>query len=88
MTDDIWKRGEVASPCTKVCVIHPEAKICIGCYRTGAEISDWSHMQNDARLALMEQLPARAKLLTKRRGGRAKRQERERANSTQRPFGL
>ncbi len=73
MTDDIWKRNEIASPCTKVCMIHPKAKICIGCYRTGAEIAQWSGMAHEARLELMAQLPTRAKQLTKRRGGRAKR---------------
>ena len=76
MTDKIWKRDEIASPCTKVCVIHPKAKICIGCYRTGDEIAQWSQMENEARLELMALLPTRAKQLTKRRGGRAKRLER------------
>lgn len=70
MTDEIWKRAEVDSPCVKICVIHPEAKICVGCYRTISEISAWSRMGNDERRALVAELPARGSTLTKRRGGR------------------
>ena len=69
--DEVWKRNEPDSPCIKVCVIHPEAKICIGCHRTGAEIAAWRNMAREDRLALMEELPARAdQLKPKRRGGR------------------
>jgi predicted Fe-S protein YdhL (DUF1289 family) len=70
MTDEIWKRAEIESPCVKICVVHPEAKICIGCYRTIAEIGGWSRMSADERRLLMAELPARAKAMTKRRGGR------------------
>lgn len=59
MTDDVWRRDEVESPCNKVCVIHPGAKICVGCFRTGAEIAGWSRMTPEERRALMEALPAR-----------------------------
>jgi uncharacterized protein len=38
MSDEIWMRAEIESPCVKVCVIHPEARICAGCYRTIEEI--------------------------------------------------
>ena len=69
--DEVWKRNEPDSPCIKVCVIHPEAKICMGCHRTGAEIAAWRNMAREDRLALMEELPARAdQLKPKRRGGR------------------
>ncbi len=70
MTDEIWKRAEIESPCVKICVVHPEAKLCIGCYRTIAEIGGWSRMSADERRLLMAELPARAKTMTKRRGGR------------------
>jgi predicted Fe-S protein YdhL (DUF1289 family) len=70
MTDEIWKRAEIESPCVKICVVHPEAKICIGCYRTIAEIGGWSRMSADERRLLMAELPARAKTMVKRRGGR------------------
>jgi predicted Fe-S protein YdhL (DUF1289 family) len=44
MTGEIWKRDEIASPCVKTCVVHPEARICIGCLRTIDEITAWSRM--------------------------------------------
>jgi len=73
MSDDIWKRAEAESPCVKICVIHPEARLCTGCYRSLEEIGGWSTMSPDARRAVMETLPERASTLTKRRGGRAAR---------------
>jgi len=74
MTDEIWKRDEVESPCVKTCVVHPEARLCIGCLRSIDEITAWSRMSPDARRAVMAELPGRAGRLTKRRGGRAARQ--------------
>jgi uncharacterized protein len=69
--DDVWKRQEVQSPCVKLCVVHPEARICVGCYRSIDEISAWSRLSDEARSAVLADLPARAKTLTRRRGGRA-----------------
>ena len=40
MSDDVWKRNEIESPCVKVCVLQPETRICFGCYRTGDEIDE------------------------------------------------
>ncbi|MBF9029943.1 DUF1289 domain-containing protein [Rhodobacterales bacterium HKCCE3408] len=73
MMDEIWRRDEIASPCVKLCVIHPQAKICAGCYRTIDEISHWSRMTPEARSEIMAALPGRAGLLKQRRGGRAAR---------------
>lgn len=73
MTDEIWKRDEVESPCIKLCVIHPETRLCTGCYRSIDEITAWSKMSPPVRRMVMEELPSRAGLLTKRRGGRAAR---------------
>lgn len=74
--DDIWQRQEVESPCVKICVVHPEARICTGCYRTIDEISTWSRMSVEERREVMAELPERAGQLTKRRGGRAARLKR------------
>jgi uncharacterized protein len=71
--DEIWARDEVESPCVKLCVVHPEARICIGCYRSIDEITIWSRLTHEARAELMAELPNRASQLTKRRGGRAAR---------------
>ncbi len=73
MTTPLWKRDEIASPCVQICVLHPEERICIGCYRTGDEIAHWSKMTPDERSAIMAALPDRAPRLRKRRGGRAAR---------------
>ena len=73
MSDDIWKRDEVQSPCVNICVIHPAERICTGCLRSIEEITIWSKLSNEARQAVMEDLPSRAPLLKKRRGGRANR---------------
>ena len=76
MKDGLWKRDEIQSPCVKLCVVHPEARICVGCYRTIEEISAWSRLTHEARAAIMAELPGRAPSLTKRRGGRTARLER------------
>lgn len=69
--DEVWKREKGESPCVKVCVMHPRAQLCIGCYRSNAEIAAWARMDRKERLAVMAELPARAGLLKgKRRGGR------------------
>ena len=69
MTDDIWHRDEVQSPCINICVIHPDARICTGCLRSIDEITAWSKLSNDERRDIMDALPARKSELTKRRGG-------------------
>lgn len=71
--DEIWKRDEVQSPCVNICVVHPEARICTGCLRSIDEITMWSRLTNEDRAEIMADLPERAPLLTKRRGGRAAR---------------
>jgi len=76
MSDDIWRRDEIASPCTKVCMIHPEARICVGCHRTADEIAGWVRMGAEARAAVMAELPGRAELLAGRKGGARRRRAR------------
>lgn len=76
MTDEVWKRDEIQSPCIKICVVHPQARICTGCYRSIDEIRDWSGMSNEERAKIMDALPDRASKLTKRRGGRSARLKR------------
>lgn len=73
MKDEIWKRDEIESPCVKICVIHPESRLCTGCLRSIDEITRWSRMSYDERREIMTALPGRAGQLTRRRGGRAAR---------------
>ncbi len=70
MTEEVWSRDEVQSPCIKLCTIHPAERICVGCYRSIDEISAWSRLSPEARLTIMADLPSRAPRLAKRRGGR------------------
>ena len=72
----VWSRDEVQSPCTRVCVVHPEARLCTGCLRSIDEITRWSRMTNQERAEITEALPARAGQLRKRRGGREPRLKR------------
>lgn len=73
MSDDIWKRAELESPCIKICVIHPESRLCTGCLRSIDEIGAWSAMSPQVRREIMDALPSRAGAMNKRRGGRAAR---------------
>ena len=74
--DEIWARDEVESPCVRICVIHPAARLCTGCLRSIDEISAWSRMTPEARREIMAELPGRAGQVLKRRGGRAARLKR------------
>lgn len=71
--DEVWQRTEPQSPCKKVCVIHPESGLCIGCLRTRDEIAAWPRMTPEERRTRMDELPAREGQIARRRGGRAAR---------------
>ena len=73
MSDPVWKRDEIESPCVKICVVHPVERICVGCLRSVEEIAGWSRMTPEERRAVMADLPSRAPRLRQRRGGRAAR---------------
>jgi predicted Fe-S protein YdhL (DUF1289 family) len=73
MSDEIWSRNEIESPCVKICVVHPASRLCTGCLRSIDEIGAWSRMTPEVRRAIMAELPTRAGAVTKRRGGRAAR---------------
>ena len=59
MMDEVWKREEVESPCVKLCIIHTKSGLCMGCYRSGLEISKWSIMTAAERQHIMQELPGR-----------------------------
>lgn len=73
MNDTVWKRDEIESPCVRICVVHPDARLCTGCLRSIDEIARWSRMSSIERREIMNELPSRAGQLRKRRGGRAAR---------------
>jgi len=43
----------VLSPCTGVCQLDDDG-LCGGCLRTGNEIAQWSRMNDDERLRIMD----------------------------------
>ena len=47
------------TPCINVCKIAPDTFTCIGCFRTLQEISDWSHLTDEQRQAIMDNLKER-----------------------------
>lgn len=79
MSEEVWRRAEIESPCVKICVVHPEARICVGCHRTVDEIARWTSMSPAERRAIIEALPGRRAALTRRAGGRAGRLRRREA---------
>ncbi len=66
-SDEVWKRDEVDSPCVKVCVIHSESGLCMGCFRTTGEIAEWPTMEPETRKTLMTELPERERFIVTRR---------------------
>ena len=76
MNDEVWRRDEVDSPCVKICLLHPDSRLCIGCWRSVAEIACWTRMTDAERQAVMADLPSR-RPEQRRRGGRAGRLERD-----------
>ena len=76
MNDQVWTRDEIESPCIKICVVHPQARICTGCLRSIDEIGTWSQMSAEDRRRIMAELPGRKGLIATRRGGRAARAKR------------
>ncbi len=76
MSDELWTRNEIESPCIKICVIQPKSRLCTGCLRSIDEITRWSKMAPEERRKVMAELPTRQGQLTRRRGGRAGRLDR------------
>lgn len=72
-SDKVWQRDEVESPCVKVCMIHPETRLCIGCNRSIDEIAQWSRLSVERRHEIMAELPNRQAAPKRRSGGRAAR---------------
>ena len=74
--DGVWRRDEVQSPCVKLCVIHPEERLCVGCLRSIDEIATWSRLTPQERMDILADLQNRAPRMARRRGGRMGRLDR------------
>ncbi len=57
MNQDI-KTNEVASPCVSICALDDE-DVCVGCHRTGAEITAWGAMTTMQKQAVMKKVRER-----------------------------
>jgi len=68
--EPVWTRPEIESPCVRVCVLHADGDICLGCRRTRAEIAAWGRLDPAERRRIMAELPDRP-LPRTRRGGAA-----------------
>ncbi|MGA9892461.1 MAG: DUF1289 domain-containing protein [Xanthobacteraceae bacterium] len=59
----------ISSPCNRICVVHPTARMCIGCGRSLDEIARWIALSETERSAIMAQLPARLAALSGAKDG-------------------
>nr|WP_213957473.1 MULTISPECIES: DUF1289 domain-containing protein [unclassified Variovorax] len=46
---EVGDSESVPSPCTSVCRIHEGSGLCRGCFRTLAEIAQWSRMDDPGK---------------------------------------
>ncbi|GAA0764583.1 MULTISPECIES: DUF1289 domain-containing protein [Brevundimonas] len=56
----------IVSPCIMVCTVDGASGLCLGCLRTLQEIATWSRMTDEARAAVMDDLPGRKKRIDPR----------------------
>lgn len=49
----------IATPCVQVCVVDGESGLCLGCFRTLAEVAGWARFTDAEREAIMTALPDR-----------------------------
>ena len=61
----------IATPCTQVCVVDGESGLCLGCFRTLGEIAAWAALSDEARAALMAELPSRRRRIAPEKLGPA-----------------
>jgi hypothetical protein len=61
----------IASPCIKVCVVDGESGLCLGCFRTLAEIAGWTGYTDAQRAEITAGLAARRTRIDPRKLGLA-----------------
>lgn len=49
----------IATPCVQVCIVDGESGLCLGCYRTLAEVAAWTRFSDAERHEIMTGLAAR-----------------------------
>ena len=59
MSNEVKKKEDVVmSPCIGVCALDDD-DVCIGCWRTGREITDWGRVDNEGKRAILKNVEAR-----------------------------
>lgn len=53
------REQEVASPCISVCALSVD-DVCVGCYRSAEEISQWFDCDNEQKQKILKQSDRRA----------------------------
>lgn len=61
----------IATPCVKVCVVDGESGLCLGCFRTLAEIAGWAKLGDERRAEVMGELASRRGRIDPRKLGPA-----------------
>ena len=51
-------QAPVPSPCVSICALD-DNNVCLGCYRSGEEISRWGEMSNEEKRAVMDKVGER-----------------------------
>ena len=64
---------KVPSPCISVCQMDARDGICLGCYRTRAEIAAWGSMDQGDQILLLDMLRDRRAEVTGVLGGASRR---------------
>lgn len=49
----------IATPCVRICIVDGESGLCLGCYRTLAEVAAWGRLTDERRAAIMGDLHSR-----------------------------
>ena len=51
---DQSKETKLLSPCVSICQMDAFDEVCVGCYRTRAEIASWPSMDQDDQMLLLD----------------------------------
>lgn len=58
MTDKQTNEQPVASPCVHICALD-DNNVCMGCYRTGEEITQWGAYSNEEKRQVLAKVGER-----------------------------
>jgi predicted Fe-S protein YdhL (DUF1289 family) len=57
--DAVPPASPIASPCIKLCIVDGESGLCMGCFRSLAEVARWGRMSDEERAEIMGGLAER-----------------------------